>query len=192
MIVVVDHQDSFVYNLVQVVASSGRDVEVVGSESTSASELASRRPDAVILSPGPGRPEHAGCFVALVRALPDDIPLLGVCLGHQALATAFGAKVVRAPVPVHGKTTPIYHDGKGIFAGLASPLEGGRYHSLVVERSSLPEDLAVTAETEDGLVMGMEHRQLPRFGVQFHPESILTLEGPAIISRFLALVGDGS
>jgi anthranilate synthase/aminodeoxychorismate synthase-like glutamine amidotransferase len=192
MIVVVDHQDSFVYNLVQVVASSGRDVEVVGSESTSASELASRRPDAVILSPGPGRPEHAGCFVALVRALPDDIPLLGVCLGHQALATAFGAKVVRAPVPVHGKTTPIYHDGKGIFAGLASPLEGGRYHSLVVERSSLPEDLAVTAETEDGLVMGMEHRQLPRFGVQFHPESILTPEGPAIISRFLALVGDGS
>ncbi|MGB6772722.1 MAG: aminodeoxychorismate/anthranilate synthase component II [Candidatus Dormiibacterota bacterium] len=192
MIVVVDHQDSFVYNLVQVVASSGRDVEVVGSESTSASELASRRPDAVILSPGPGRPEHAGCFVALVRALPDDIPLLGVCLGHQALATAFGAKVVRAPVPVHGKTTPIYHDGKGIFAGLASPLEGGRYHSLVVERSSLPEDLAVTAQTEDGLVMGMEHRQLPRFGVQFHPESILTPEGPAIISRFLALVGDGS
>ncbi|MGA7086787.1 MAG: aminodeoxychorismate/anthranilate synthase component II [Candidatus Dormiibacterota bacterium] len=192
MIVVVDHQDSFVYNLVQVVASSGRDVEVVGSQSTSASELASRRPDAVILSPGPGRPEHAGCFVALVRALPDDIPLLGVCLGHQALATAFGAKVVRAPVPVHGKTTPIYHDGKGIFAGLASPLEAGRYHSLVVERSSLPEDLAVTAETEDGLVMGMEHRQLPRFGVQFHPESILTPEGPAIISRFLALVGDGS
>ncbi|HUY25630.1 MAG TPA: aminodeoxychorismate/anthranilate synthase component II [Candidatus Saccharimonadales bacterium] len=192
MIVVVDHQDSFVYNLVQVVASRGRDVEVVGSESTSASELAGRRPDAVILSPGPGRPEHAGCFVALVRALPDDIPLLGVCLGHQALATAFGAKVVRAPVPVHGKTTPIYHDGKGIFAGLASPLEGGRYHSLVVERSSLPEDLAVTAETEDGLVMGMEHRQLPRFGVQFHPESILTPEGPAIISRFLALVGDGS
>jgi anthranilate synthase/aminodeoxychorismate synthase-like glutamine amidotransferase len=192
VILVVDHQDSFVYNLVQVVAASGRDVEVVGSESSSASELAARRPDAVILSPGPGRPEHAGCFVALIRALPDDIPLLGVCLGHQALATAFGAKVVRAPVPVHGKTSPVFHDGQGIFAGLASPLEGGRYHSLVVERSSLPEDLAVIAETEDGLVMGMEHRRIPRFGVQFHPESILTPEGPAIISRFLDLVGERS
>jgi anthranilate synthase component II len=190
VILVVDHQDSFVYNLVQVVAFTGREVEVVGSESASASELAARCPDAVILSPGPGRPERAGCFVELIRALPDEIPLLGVCLGHQALATAFGAKVVRAPLPVHGKTTPVYHDGKGIFAGLASPLEGGRYHSLVVERSSLPEELAVTAETEDGLVMGMEHRHLPRFGVQFHPESILTPEGPALISRFLDLVGD--
>jgi anthranilate synthase component 2 len=192
MILVVDHQDSFVYNLVQVVASTGRDVEVVGSESASASELAARRPDAVILSPGPGRPEHAGCFVALIRALPDDVPLLGVCLGHQALATAFGAKVVRAPLPVHGKTSPVYHDGTGMFAGLASPLQGGRYHSLVVDRSSLPEELAVTAETEDGLVMGMEHRRLPRFGVQFHPESILTPEGPALISRFLDLVGDAA
>ncbi|MFZ0995244.1 MAG: aminodeoxychorismate/anthranilate synthase component II [Candidatus Dormiibacterota bacterium] len=192
MILVVDHQDSFVYNLVQVVASTGRQVEVAGSESASASELAARHPDAVILSPGPGRPEHAGCFVALIRALPDDVPLLGVCLGHQALATAFGAKVVRAPMPVHGKTSPVYHDGKGIFAGLASPLEGGRYHSLVVERSSLPQELVVTAETEDGLVMGMEHRRLPRFGVQFHPESILTPEGPALISRFLDLVGDAA
>jgi anthranilate synthase component 2 len=192
MILVVDHQDSFVYNLVQVVASTGRDVEVVGSESASASELAALRPDAVILSPGPGRPEHAGCFVALIRALPDDVPLLGVCLGHQALATAFGAKVVRAPLPVHGKTSPVYHDGTGMFAGLASPLQGGRYHSLVVDRSSLPEELAVTAETEDGLVMGMEHRRLPRFGVQFHPESILTPEGPALISRFLDLVGDAA
>lgn len=192
MILVVDHQDSFVYNLVQVVASTGRDVEVVGSESASASELAARRPDAVILSPGPGRPEHAGCFVALIRALPDDVPLLGVCLGHQALATAFGAKVVRAPLPVHGKTSPVYHDGTGMFAGLASPLQCGRYHSLVVDRSSLPEELAVTAETEDGLVMGMEHRRLPRFGVQFHPESILTPEGPALISRFLDLVGDAA
>jgi len=189
VILVVDHQDSFVYNLVQVVASTGREVEVVGSESASASELAASQPDAVILSPGPGRPERAGCFVALIRTLPDDIPLLGVCLGHQALATAFGAKVVRAPLPVHGKTSPVYHDGKGIFAGLASPMDCGRYHSLVVERSSLPEELAVTAETEDGLVMGMAHRRLPRFGVQFHPESILTPEGPALISRFLDLVG---
>jgi anthranilate synthase/aminodeoxychorismate synthase-like glutamine amidotransferase len=192
MILVVDHQDSFVYNLVQVVASTGREVEVVGSESGSGLELASRQPDAVILSPGPGRPENAGCFEALVRVLPDHIPLLGVCLGHQALATAFGAKVVRAPLPVHGKTSPVYHEGQGIFAGLASPLEGGRYHSLLVERSSLPEELLVTAATEEGLVMALQHRRLPRFGVQFHPESILTPEGPAIIARFLDLVGDAA
>ena len=189
MILVVDHQDSFVYNLVQVVAAMDREVQVVGSESATAAELVSLQPDAVILSPGPGRPEHAGCFEELVRALPDSTPILGVCLGHQALATAFGAKVVRAPVPIHGKTSPVVHEGQGIFSGLPSSLEVGCYHSLVVDRTSLPEELMVTAETEDGLVMGLEHRRLPRFGVQFHPESILTPEGPALIGRFLALVG---
>ncbi|HUY08888.1 MAG TPA: aminodeoxychorismate/anthranilate synthase component II [Candidatus Dormibacteraeota bacterium] len=188
MILVVDHQDSFVYNLVQVVAAMNHQVLVVGSDRT-ASELVEMNPDAVILSPGPGRPEHAGCFVELVRALPDATPVLGVCLGHQALATASGAKVVRAPLPIHGKTSPVLHQGQGIFAGLPSPLQAGRYHSLLVERSSLPEELVVTAETEEGLVMGLQHRRLPRFGVQFHPESILTPEGPALMARFLALVG---
>ncbi|MGA7173064.1 MAG: aminodeoxychorismate/anthranilate synthase component II [Candidatus Dormiibacterota bacterium] len=187
MILVVDHQDSFVYNLVQVVAAMNHQVLVVGSDQPS-SELVEMGPDAVILSPGPGRPEHAGCFVELVRALPDATPVLGVCLGHQALATASGAKVVRSPLPVHGKTSDVLHHGQGIFAGLPSPLQAGRYHSLVVERSSLPEELEVTAETEDGLVMGLQHRRLPRFGVQFHPESILTPEGPALMARFLALV----
>jgi anthranilate synthase/aminodeoxychorismate synthase-like glutamine amidotransferase len=162
---------------------------VVGSESASAKELVELNPDAVILSPGPGRPEQAGCFEELIRALPDATPLLGVCLGHQALATAFGAKVVRAPVPVHGKTSQIFHRGQGIFSGLLSPLEAGRYHSLIVERASLPEELVVTAETADGLVMGLGHRSLPRLGVQFHPESILTPEGPALMARFLSLVG---
>jgi len=189
VILVVDHQDSFVYNLVQVVAAMDWEVEVVGSESASAVELAARRPAAVILSPGPGRPEHAGCFEELVRVLPQATPLLGVCLGHQALATAFGARVVRAPLPIHGKTSPIFHQGQGIFSGLPSPFEAGRYHSLVVERASLPEELIVTAETGDGLVMGLEHRRLPRFGVQFHPESILTHEGPSLMAGFLALVG---
>jgi len=188
VILVVDHQDSFVYNLVQVVAAMNHQVLVVGSDRT-ASELVEMNPDAVILSPGPGRPEHAGCFVELVRALPDATPVLGVCLGHQALATASGAKVVRAPLPIHGKTSPVLHQGQGIFAGLPSPLQAGRYHSLLVERSSLPEELVVTAETEEGLVMGLQHRRLPRFGVQFHPESILTPEGPALMARFLALVG---
>ncbi len=189
MILVVDHQDSFVYNLVQVVAAMDHQVEVVGSESASAAELLALSPEAVILSPGPGRPEQAGCFEELIRTLPDATPLLGVCLGHQAFGSASGAKVVRAPVPVHGKTSSIFHQGQGIFAGLPSPFEGGRYHSLVVDRSTLPEELMVTAETEDGLVMGLEHRRLPRFGVQFHPESILTPDGPALMARFLALVG---
>ena len=189
MILVVDHNDSFVYNLVQLVAAAGREVRVVGSESGSGSQLASLGPAGVILSPGPGRPEHAGCFVDLVRALPDSVPLLGVCLGHQALATSFGATVVRAPLPVHGKTSPVYHQGRGLFSGLPSPLTAGRYHSLVVDRATLPDELLVTAATEDGLVMGLEHRRLPRFGVQFHPESILTPAGPAIMARFLSVVG---
>jgi anthranilate synthase/aminodeoxychorismate synthase-like glutamine amidotransferase len=189
VILVVDHQDSFVYNLVQVVAAMEQTVQVVASESASAAELAALEPDAVILSPGPGRPEAAGCFEELVRILPDSIPLLGVCLGHQALGTAFGARVVRAPQPVHGKATPILHDGSALFSGLPSPFEAGRYHSLVVERASLPDRLTVTAETADGLVMGLAHRSLPRFGVQFHPESILTPDGPRLMANFLAWAG---
>jgi anthranilate synthase/aminodeoxychorismate synthase-like glutamine amidotransferase len=189
VILVVDHQDSFVYNLVQVVAAMEQTVQVVASESASAAELAALEPDAVILSPGPGRPEAAGCFEELVRILPDSIPLLGVCLGHQALATAFGARVVRAPQPVHGKASPILHDGSELFSGLPSPFEAGRYHSLVVERAGLPDQLTVTAETADGLVMALAHRSLPRFGVQFHPESILTPDGPRLMANFLARAG---
>jgi anthranilate synthase component 2 len=144
----------------------------------------------VILSPGPGRPEDAGCMLELIEALPAEIPLLGVCLGHQALGVAFGGTVDRAPKPVHGKASLIRHSGTGLFAGLPDPFEAGRYHSLVIEREDIPEDLAVTAETDDGLVMAVEHRSLPRFGVQFHPESILTPHGPQIVKNFLELVGD--
>lgn len=183
---VVDHQDSFVYNLVQLVAMAGYEVRVVGSESASAADLLALRPAAVILSPGPGRPEDAGCFVDLVSTLPADTPLLGVCLGHQAIAVAFGAVVTRAPEPVHGKVSSILHQGEGLFTGVGSPLEGGRYHSLVVDPGTLPEELLVDATTESGLVMALRHRRRPWFGVQFHPESVLTPDGPSLVANFLA------
>jgi anthranilate synthase component II len=187
VILVLDHYDSFVYNLVQLIEGLGFETEVVRSDAASAGALAARRPEAVILSPGPGRPEDAGCMLELVCALDPGIPVLGVCLGHQAIGAAFGAPVVRAPFPVHGKASSIRHDGRGILAGMPSPFEAGRYHSLVVDRDLIPTDLVVTAETEDGLAMAVEHRSLPRFGVQFHPESILTPEGPRIVENFLSL-----
>ncbi len=188
MILVVDHYDSFVYNLVQAVEGSGFHTEVVRSDAASGADLASGRPDAVILSPGPGRPEDAGCMVDLIRWLDPRTPLLGVCLGHQAIGVAFGAKVERATQAVHGKASPIRHDGSGLLQGLPSPFEGGRYHSLVIRRERLPCELEVFAETADGLVMGIRHRRLPLFGLEFHPESILTPMGPRIIQNFLALI----
>ena len=187
MILVVDHYDSFVYNLVQLVERLGAATEVVRSDAEPAEAMLAREPDAVILSPGPGRPDEAGCFLDLARVLPEDTPLLGVCLGHQALGEALGGRVDRGPIPVHGKASPVFHGGKGILAGVPSPFEAGRYHSLVVTRDDLPPVLELTAWTEDGLVMAVQHRELPRFGVQFHPESILTPEGPRIVENFLAL-----
>lgn len=189
MILVVDHYDSFVYNLVQLVRGSDREATVLRSDELSAAEAAALAPDAVVLSPGPGRPESAGCMVELVGALPADTPVLGVCLGHQALAVALGATVERAPEPVHGKASPIRHTGRPLFAGVPTSFPAGRYHSLVVRREGLPPELSVTAESEDGLVMALEHREKPRFGVQFHPESILTPAGPRILANFLALAG---
>ncbi|MEW6058544.1 MAG: aminodeoxychorismate/anthranilate synthase component II [Actinomycetota bacterium] len=188
MILVVDHYDSFTYNLVQLVESLGHRTEVVKSVAAPAETLAERRPDAVILSPGPGRPEVAGCFPRLLQLLPAETPVLGVCLGHQAIGIAYGGLVERA-VPVHGKASLVHHEGRGILEGVGSPFEAGRYHSLVVLRDSLPAQLELTAWSEDGLVMAIQHRELPRFGVQFHPESILTPEGPTIIENFLALAG---
>ena len=191
MILVVDHYDSFVYNLVQLVESLGRRTEVVRSDAEPAEALVERRPEAVILSPGPGRPEEAGCFVELLRLLPPETPVLGVCLGHQALGVACGGRVERA-TPVHGKASLVHDDGEGIFEGVRNPYEAGRYLSLVVTREDLPPELVLTAWTEDGLVMGTRHRELPRFGVQFHPESILTPEGPRIVENFLALAPPAS
>jgi anthranilate synthase component 2 len=188
MILVIDHYDSFTYNLVQLIEGLGRETVVVRSDEAPAEELVAREPEAVLLSPGPGHPADAGCFPELLRLLPDDTPVLGVCLGHQALGVASGGTVDRAE-PVHGKASLVHHEGKGILDGVSSPFEAGRYHSLVVVRDDLPSDLELTAWTEDGLVMATQHRELPRFGVQFHPESILTPEGPRIVENFLALAG---
>jgi anthranilate synthase/aminodeoxychorismate synthase-like glutamine amidotransferase len=186
MILIVDHYDSFTYNLVQLVESLGRTADVVKSDTEPAAALVERNPDAVILSPGPGRPEDAGVFTSLLALLPDAMPVLGVCLGHQALGVACGG-VVDRETPVHGKASLVFHEGKGILEGVTDPFEAGRYHSLVVLRKQLPDELELTAWTEDGLVMAVQHRSLPRYGVQFHPESILTPEGPRIVENFLAL-----
>jgi len=187
MILVVDHYDSFTYNLVQLIESLGRRTTVVKSDERSAAELVAEQPEAVVLSPGPGHPRDAGCFTELLRTLPDTTPVLGVCLGHQAIGLEVGGTVDRAE-PVHGKASLVHHDGGGILEGISSPFEAGRYHSLVVQRDDLPDELRVTAWTDDGLVMATEHRRLPHHGVQFHPESILTPEGPRIVENFLQLV----
>ncbi|HKE53224.1 MAG TPA: aminodeoxychorismate/anthranilate synthase component II [Actinomycetota bacterium] len=186
MILVVDHYDSFTYNLVQLIESLGAETEVVKSDAEPARALVARDADAIVLSPGPGRPEDAGCFTELLRLLPHETPVLGVCLGHQAMGVVAGARVERA-TPVHGKASLVHHDGMGILAGLPDPFEAGRYHSLVVAREGLPDELEITAWSDDDLVMAAQHRELPRFGVQFHPESILTPDGPTVVRNFLAL-----
>jgi anthranilate synthase component 2 len=186
MILVVDHYDSFTYNLVQLIESLGHPTEVVKSDAEPAAALIERRPDAVVLSPGPGRPEDAGVFIELLDMLPPKVPVLGVCLGHQAMGIAAGGRVERAQ-PVHGKASLVFHEGKGILAKIPHPFEGARYHSLVVLRDGLPDELELTAWSEDGSVMAMQHRTLPRFGVQFHPESILTPDGPQIVRSFLEM-----
>ncbi len=186
MILVVDHYDSFTFNLVQLIESLGYETEVVRSDERPADALVATRPEGVILSPGPGRPEDAGCFPELLRILPEETPLLGVCLGHQALGVWVGGRVERA-APVHGKASLVHHTGAGILEGVDDPFEAARYHSLVVLADDLPDALELTAWTDDGLVMAVQHRELPRFGVQFHPESILTPEGPKIVENFLKL-----
>jgi len=189
MILVVDHYDSFTYNLVQLVESLGHATEVVKSDAEPAEALVDRAPAAVILSPGPGRPEAAGCFTRLLELLPPTTPVLGVCLGHQAIGVEYGGVVDRTE-PVHGKASLVFHEGQGVLDGLSDPFEAGRYHSLVVTRDQLPAQLQLTAWTQEGLVMATQHRELPRFGVQFHPESILTPEGPTLVGNFLASVAE--
>jgi len=188
MIFVVDNYDSFTWNLVQALGKLDRDVEVARNDRFDPEEIVARRPSAIVVSPGPGRPERAGrTFEMIAAAERGEIPLLGVCLGHQAIAAFHGGYVERAPAPRHGKTSPVFHDGSPLFAGMANPFEAGRYHSLVVREEGLPEELAVTARTRDGVVMALSHRSRPVFGVQFHPESVLTPEGETLLANFVAL-----
>ncbi len=185
-VLVIDNYDSFVYNLVQYLGELGAEPVVHRHDAVGIDEIAGLDPDALLVSPGPGRPEDAGISTAAIRWAAGRIPVLGVCLGHQCIGAAWGGTVVRAPEVMHGKTSRISHDGDGVFAGLPSPLEATRYHSLLVDRSSLPGELAVTAESEDGLVMGLRHAELDVEGVQFHPESILTESGHDLLANFLA------
>jgi len=186
VILVVDNYDSFTFNLVQLIAATGAEVEVLRNDACGVDEILARRPDGIVLSPGPGRPEDAGvCVELLQRAAP--VPVLGVCLGHQALGVACGAICERAPVLMHGKTSAVRHDGTGVFAGLPDPFVATRYHSLALRPESLPAELVATAWADDGTLMGIAHRALPYHGVQFHPESVLTAEGPRLVGNFLAL-----
>jgi anthranilate synthase component 2 len=190
MILLVDNHDSFTWNLYQALALSGADVRVHRNDALSVDEALALGASAVVLSAGPGRPAGAGIVPELLARLPEHVPLLGVCLGHQALVEHHGGALEVDPVPVHGKASLVHHDGQGLFAGLASPFPAGRYHSLRARRDALPDELVLSAWTDDGLVMGLRHATLPRHGVQFHPESILTPHGEHLIARFLELAGE--
>jgi anthranilate synthase/aminodeoxychorismate synthase-like glutamine amidotransferase len=184
-ILVIDNYDSFVYNLVQQLGELGAEPVVHRNDEIDIAGIRTADPEAILISPGPGRPESAGISLAIIAELGGQYPILGVCLGHQAIGQAFGAKVVSAPTLMHGKTSPIRHRGQGVFAGLPDPFVATRYHSLVVDPSSIPDELEVTATTSDGVIMGLRHRRLPIEGVQFHPESILTPRGPSLLANFL-------
>jgi anthranilate synthase/aminodeoxychorismate synthase-like glutamine amidotransferase len=187
MILLIDNYDSFTFNLVHFLGDLGASCEVWRNDKLTVAQAIAKAPEAIVLSPGPCTPNEAGICLDLIAAAAGKIPLLGVCLGHQAIGQAFGGRVVRAPVPMHGKQSHISHAGTDIFAGLPSPFLATRYHSLVVERDGLPETLLPTAWTEDGLIMGMRHRALDVFGVQFHPESIVTEHGHQLLGNFLAI-----
>ena len=188
-VLVVDNYDSFVYNLVQYLGELGAEPVVYRHDAVTVDEVEEMRPDAVLISPGPGRPADAGISNAVIERVGRHTPVLGVCLGHQCIGEVFGGRVVRAPQIMHGKTSMVRHGGAGVMAGLPDPFEATRYHSLVVERDSLPDVLEVTAETDDGIIMGLRHRSLPVEGVQFHPESILTTEGHDLLGNFLRAAG---
>jgi anthranilate synthase/aminodeoxychorismate synthase-like glutamine amidotransferase len=188
MILVIDNYDSFTYNLVQYLGELGAGVVVRRNNEVTADEIESLDPARIVISPGPGRPEQAGVTLDAIRRFGPRKPILGVCLGHQAIGMAFGGAVVRAGVPMHGKTSSIKHDERGVFAGVGNPFTAARYHSLIVERSSLPAELEIAAETEhEGIVMGLRHREYPVHGVQFHPESIMTRQGMRMLENFLAI-----
>lgn len=187
MILLLDNYDSFTYNLAQYLGELGCTVEVHRNNKISVDQIAHRKPERIVISPGPCTPKEAGISVELIRQLAGKIPILGVCLGHQAIGAAFGGKIVRAPKLFHGKTSEVHHDNKGVFRKLPEPFTATRYHSLIIERKSLPRELAITAETRDGVIMGVRHRKYRLEGVQFHPESVLTTPGKLLLQNFLAL-----
>ncbi|HEY2462066.1 MAG TPA: aminodeoxychorismate/anthranilate synthase component II [Candidatus Acidoferrum sp.] len=187
MILLLDNYDSFTYNLAQYLGELGCDVEVHRNDKISVDEIARRKPERIVISPGPCTPQDAGICIELIQRLAGKFPILGVCLGHQAMGAAFGGKVIRAPKLFHGKTSQIHHDSKGVFRNLPEPLTATRYHSLIVERKSLPRELTISAETDDGIIMGLRHRCHKLEGVQFHPESVLTESGKQLLQNFLEL-----
>ena len=187
MILVIDNYDSFTYNLVQYLGELGATVEVTRNDALDVEAIARLAPERIVISPGPGNPDQAGVSLEVIRRLGPTTPMLGVCLGHQAIGQAFGGTVARARAQMHGKTSPIHHDGRGVFTGLSNPFVATRYHSLIVLADSVPADLEVTARAEDGEVMGLRHRRHPIEGVQFHPESILTVEGKRLLANFLGV-----
>ncbi len=191
MIVLIDNYDSFTYNLYQYLGELGADVHVVRNDAASVVELQMLAPDGLVISPGPGEPESAGISMEAIRAFAGKVPVLGVCLGHQAIGRVYGGRIVRAPELRHGKTSEIYHTGKGVFAGLPNPFTATRYHSLIVDSATCPPELEVTAWTADGIIMGLRHRTMPVEGVQFHPESMLTKSGKALLANFLAQIKTG-
>jgi anthranilate synthase component II len=189
MILLIDNYDSFVFNLARYFRRLGHDALVVRNDAIDVAGVRELRPAAVVLSPGPCAPQQAGSSLEIVRQLHTEVPILGVCLGHQAIGEALGGRIVRAPEPIHGRASLVHHDGQGIFTGLPSPLTACRYHSLIVEEASMPDCLEISARSEDGLVMALHHRRYPVVGLQFHPESILTKHGFAMLAGFLRLAG---
>jgi anthranilate synthase/aminodeoxychorismate synthase-like glutamine amidotransferase len=192
MLLMIDNYDSFTYNLVQYLGELGADVQVYRNDALTLSEIAAWKPEKIVLSPGPCTPSEAGICVPLIERFAGEIPILGVCLGHQAIGQAFGGRVVRAGRVMHGKLSQVRHHGDGVFRRLPSPLTATRYHSLVIERPTLPACLEITAESEDGEIMGVRHRELPVEGVQFHPEAILTEHGHELLANFLNVSHDGT
>ncbi len=189
MLILIDNYDSFTYNLVHYLGELGAESVVIRNDKISADEVIAKKPKAIVLSPGPCTPNEAGVCLDLIKKAGPVIPLLGVCLGHQSIGQSYGGKVIRAAQPMHGKLSTITHTGKGVFKGLPKSFEITRYHSLIVERSSLPDCLEITAETADGIIMGLQHKTHPVHGVQFHPESIASQQGHALLANFLTLAG---
>ncbi|NNE09101.1 MAG: aminodeoxychorismate/anthranilate synthase component II [Gemmatimonadetes bacterium] len=187
MILLIDNYDSFTYNIAQYFGEMGEKIEVIRNDAITIPEIRKKKPDQIVISPGPGYPKSAGISLDVVRKLGDRIPILGVCLGHQAIGEAYGGKIIHAKTLMHGKTSHVIHEGRGIFRGIENPFEATRYHSLVVERKSLPDDLEITAWTADKEIMGFQHREYPVHGVQFHPESIITMRGKQLLRNFLEM-----